>query len=151
VTMQPGEATALWLPTGRFVTRWKDQRPTANNAVTAADPDDLRDTVANKFSPTALKNIGLFMFIGWADKDSGEEEAGMRQPPIVAFANVLSKDEVIARLGEVQDMIRNHPDPGPMWAEVFVRSGAPVADEEDARRRHRPRPRSSSRNGDWQG
>jgi len=141
--MKPGEATALWLPTGRFVTRWKDQRPTANNAVTDQNPEGLRETVTNKFGPGALKNIGLFMFIGWADED-GDEKAGMRKPPVVAFANVLTKEEVKDRLQEVMTMVEDYPDPGPMWCEVFVRAGSPVEDEEEARRRHKPRPRSGN-------
>jgi len=147
--MNPGEATALWLPTGRFVTRWKDQRPTANNAVVAPDPDGLREAVSNKFGPSTLKNIGLFMFIGWADESPDPGEAGMRQPPVVAFASVLSKAEVESRLSEVKDMVRDHSDDGPFWVELFVRAGNPVSDEEDARRRHKPRPRGASRSGPW--
>lgn len=143
--MRPGQSTCIWLPNGRFVTRWKEQRPSANNAVTAASEDQLCQVLRKKFTPEVLKNIGVFSFSCWADQETLDpEDRGMLPEPVVAFASVLSKQEIRSRLTEIVDMVSQSPDNGPLWVEVFIRSRTPVQDEE-IKRRFKPRRRDSKR------
>lgn len=143
--MRPGQSTGLWLPHGRFVTRWKEQRPSANNAVTARSPEELREVLDEKFSKEALRNIGVFEFLGWADEgQDGNGSRGLKPEPVVAFASVLSRAEIRARLEEIAEMVDHYPDGGPFWIEVFVRSRTQVEDDE-AKRRFKPKRRDSKR------
>lgn len=135
--MQPGDVTALFLPDGRFVTRWKEQRANSGNAIFDGDEPRVRNTLANKFPPPVLRNIGVFKFLGWADNGTSPDGRERMPPPVVAFGSVLSKAEVRNRLGEVVAMVDQSQDDGPFWVELFVRSKTKSGTEDGDRFKQR--------------
>lgn len=132
--MQQGEFIALWLPDGRAVTRWPEQKANATNAVTTTSKDGMAKALAPKFPADKLRSIGVFQFVGWADElaeTSGEKPRGreMLPIPVVAFASSLSRDEAERRLFEIADLVHGSTDDGQYMVEVFIRSRTPIQDE----------------------
>lgn len=137
--MRQGDHIALWLPDGRAVTRWPEQKANATNAVTTTSKDAMAKALAPKFPEDKLRSIGVFQFVGWADElasASGERPRGrdLLPIPVAAFASTLTRDEVVRRLFEVADLVHGGADPGPFLAEIFIRSRNPVQDESVRRR-----------------
>ena len=136
--MRKGDVTPMFLPTGKFVTRWKEDQPSASSAIVASSEQECKETLAAKFDqrPTVLKRVGLFQFLGWADEQELEPAVrGMRPEPLITFAKVLTAEQIRERLSEIVDMVDKSQDGDQGWyVEVFIRSRTATEDEDAGQR-----------------
>jgi len=134
------DVTPLFLPSGKFVTRWKEDQPSASSAIVSSTEEECKTTLASKFDqrPGLLSRIGLFKFLGWADEQElAPAVRGMRVSPLVSFATVLNVGQIKERLHEVVDMVDKSTDGDDWYVEVFVRSRKVVKEDESNQRYRR--------------
>lgn len=140
--MKHGDVTPMFLPAGKFVTRWKEDQASVNSAIVAGSEEECKETLAAKFDqrPSVLRRIGLFQFLGWADEQELPPAVrGIRPRPLVSFAKVLTVEQIRERLHEIVDMVEKSQDGDDWYVEVFVRSRkASEGNDSDQRfRRHK--------------
>lgn len=139
--MQEGQYVALWLGSGRLVTRWKDARATILHAVISSSKEEMVEVLSKKLGKANADTIGMFKFEGCAPLTP--DTVTRNAQPIAAFAQVLSVEELRGKFEQILKLAEQAKDAGPFWAEVFVRPKTRINDE--SVRRQLPESRPSGR------
>ena len=119
--MREGDFVAVWLSSGRLVTRWKNARATISNAIVAKTKKEVEDILTQKFGGKIQTDVGIFQFAGLSPSGSKEAGATVRNAqPISAFAMILSPKELRAYFENVLKAVEQSGDEG-LWVECFIR------------------------------
>ena len=120
--MKPGDVVALWHPSGRLMTRRKDDRVSGfPNALVGDSVEDLRAVIQEKLKtrPDAMRNILLLEVADWVGRPA--ESKSSRVWPITTIASTMDRDELINTLDDLASQVEDEFDEGEFWVEVHVR------------------------------
>ena len=121
--MQDGDFIAVWLTSGRPITRWKNARATIPNAIVTRTRKEMEQILTEKLGKVQSEGIGVFQFVGVSGAASPEKgTAAVRNAePISAVAMILSPKELRSHFENMLKIAEQEGGDQSLWVECFIR------------------------------